>query len=65
MNANNNSARPVRIRIDEVQVTGEGDTGGKDVYQLAALSEDYALFRKVDVRTDTARRLAPVDLPTA
>ena len=56
MNANSNSARPVRIRIDEVQVTGEGDAGGHDVYKLAALGEDYALFRKVNgVRTDATR----------
>jgi len=48
MNANGNSARPVRIRIDEVQVNGGSDTEGKDVYQLAVLSDDYALFRKVN-----------------
>jgi hypothetical protein len=47
MNKNDNNARPVRIRIDEVQVDGGGETGGKDIYQLAALGEDYALFRKV------------------
>jgi len=65
MNANNNSARPVRIRIDEVQVNDEGEVGGKDIYRLAALSGDYALFRKVEVRADAARRGDAAELPTA
>ena len=56
MNANGNTTRPVRIRIDEVQVNGGSETEGKDVYQLAALGDDYALFRKVSTnRTDANR----------
>jgi hypothetical protein len=60
MNASVFSARPVRIRIDDVVVNGTGDTGGKDIYQLAALGEGYALFRKVSApREDLARVTEP------
>jgi hypothetical protein len=64
MNANGNSARPVRIRIDDVQVNSGDGAEGKDVYQLAALGEDYALFRKVD-RTDARLGTEVVVQPTA
>ena len=57
MNASVSSARPVRIRIDEVVVNGSGDADGRDIYQLAALGEDYALFRKVNApREDVGRQ---------
>ncbi len=57
MNASVSSARPVRIRIEEVVVNGSGDAGGRDIYQLAALGDDYALFRKVNAaREDLGRQ---------
>ena len=57
MNGSVSSARPVRIRIDVVVVYGSGDAGGRDVYQLTALGEDYALFRKVNApREDFGRQ---------
>lgn len=55
MNASVSSARPVRIRIEEVVVNGSGDAGGRDIYQLAALGDDYALFRKVNPREELGR----------
>ncbi len=64
MNSNGNTARPVRIRIDQVQVNTGGDTGGHDVYKLAAMSDDYALFRKVSgVPADAAPAQAAVQPP--
>ena len=53
MNAKGNDVRPMRIRIDGVEVTGGGETGGHIVYKLAAMSDDFALFRKID-GTDAA-----------
>jgi hypothetical protein len=55
MNAPVSSARPVRIRIEEVVVNGSGDAGGRDIYQLAALGDDYALFRRINPREDLDR----------
>ena len=64
MNASVSSARPVRIRIDEVVVNGSGDTGGRDVYQLTALGEDYALFRKVNPPREDLGRQADGQAPS-
>ena len=55
MNASVSAARPVRIRIEEVVVNSSGDAGGRDIYQLAALGDDYALFRKINSREDLGR----------
>jgi hypothetical protein len=55
MNASVSSVRPVRIRIEEVVVNGSGDVGGRDIYQLAALGDDYALFRRINSREDLGR----------
>jgi hypothetical protein len=54
MNSKGKIVRPVRIQIDEVQVDTGGETGGHNVYKLAAMTEDYALFRKAgDSAADT------------
>ncbi len=64
MTAKSNIARPVRIKIDEVQVDGTGETGGHGVYKLAAMGDDYALFRKVtDVAANTDGTAATVQPP--
>lgn len=65
MNAKGKIARPVRIQIDEVQVENGGESGGHTVYKLAAMTDDYALFRKsTGVPTDADPATAAVP-PTA
>lgn len=57
MDTTANSKRPLRVRIDEIQVNTGGDTGGKDSYELAALGDDFALFRKVAAPVEDPARV--------
>lgn len=55
--------RPLRIRIDDVQVNSGGNAGGIPLYELETLNDDLAVFRKVKNPRENPVRLTETQPP--